>query len=112
MRKRRKRYTPATKVAIPRRQLIDKVPISDLCAGFELRLMSVSGPRIVSVMLSFHGGADVLDHLGLGIAGGQEPTPIGIVLSGASSTGSGHAKQLLGGGLHPRLKHPDLAAQL
>jgi len=31
MRKPRKHYTPAEKVAILRRHLIDKVPVSDLC---------------------------------------------------------------------------------
>jgi transposase len=36
MRKPRKNYTPAEKVAILRRHLIDRVPISDLCDEFQL----------------------------------------------------------------------------
>ncbi len=37
MRKRRKNYTPAEKVAILRRHLIDKVPVSDLCDELQLQ---------------------------------------------------------------------------
>src|SRR5271156_2851729 len=37
MRKRRKNYTPTEKVAILRRHLIDKVPVSDLCDEFQLQ---------------------------------------------------------------------------
>jgi transposase len=37
MRKRRKHYTPAEKVAILRRHLIDKVPISDLCDQYQVQ---------------------------------------------------------------------------
>lgn len=37
MRKRRKNYSPAEKVAILRRHLIDKVPISDLCDELQLQ---------------------------------------------------------------------------
>jgi transposase-like protein len=37
MRKERKRYSPAEKVAILRRHLLDKVPVSDLCAETGLR---------------------------------------------------------------------------
>ena len=37
MRKRRTHYTPAQKVAILRRHLIDKVPISDLCDQYQLK---------------------------------------------------------------------------
>jgi transposase len=36
MRKRRKTYTPAEKVAILRRHLIEKVPVSDLCDQHQL----------------------------------------------------------------------------
>ena len=36
MRKPRKNYTPAEKVAILRRHLIDKVPVSDLCDEYQL----------------------------------------------------------------------------
>jgi transposase-like protein len=36
MRKPRRRYSPAEKVAILRRQLIDRVPISDLCDEYRL----------------------------------------------------------------------------
>jgi transposase len=36
MRKRRKNYTPAEKVAILRRHLIDHVPISDICDKYQL----------------------------------------------------------------------------
>ena len=36
MRKPRKNYTPAEKVAILRRHLIDRVPISDLCDEYHL----------------------------------------------------------------------------
>lgn len=35
-RKPRKHYTPAEKVAILRRHLVEKVPVSDLCDEFEL----------------------------------------------------------------------------
>jgi transposase-like protein len=37
MRKPRKHYTPAEKVAILRRHLIDHVPVSDLCDQHQLR---------------------------------------------------------------------------
>jgi len=37
MRKRRKNYSPAEKVAILRRHLIDKVPVSDLCDELQLQ---------------------------------------------------------------------------
>ena len=37
MRKPRKNYTPAEKVAILRRHLIDKVPVSDLCDEHQLQ---------------------------------------------------------------------------
>lgn len=37
MRKPRKNYTPAEKVAILRRHLIDKVPVSDLCDEYQLQ---------------------------------------------------------------------------
>src|SRR5271166_3671336 len=36
MRKPRKSYTPAQKVAILRRHLVDKVPVSDLCDEYQL----------------------------------------------------------------------------
>ncbi len=36
MRKPRKNYTPVEKVAILRRHLIDRVPISDLCDEYQL----------------------------------------------------------------------------
>jgi transposase len=36
MRKPRKSYTPAEKVAILRRHLIDRVPVSDLCDEYQL----------------------------------------------------------------------------
>ena len=36
MRKPRKNYTPAEKVAILRRHLLDRVPISDLCDEYQL----------------------------------------------------------------------------
>jgi transposase-like protein len=36
MRKPRKNYTPSEKVAILRRHLIDRVPISDLCDEYKL----------------------------------------------------------------------------
>jgi transposase-like protein len=37
MRKRRKHFTPAEKVAILRRHLIEKVPVSDLCDQYQLQ---------------------------------------------------------------------------
>ena len=37
MRKPRKNYTPAEKVAILRRHLIDRVPVSDLCDQYQLQ---------------------------------------------------------------------------
>jgi transposase len=37
MRKSRKNYTPTEKVAILRRHLIDKVPVSDLCDELQLQ---------------------------------------------------------------------------
>jgi transposase-like protein len=37
MRKSRQNYTPAEKVAIPRRHLIDRVPVSDLCDQHQLQ---------------------------------------------------------------------------
>jgi transposase len=37
MRKPRKNYTPPEKVAILRRHLIDKVPVSDLCDEYQLQ---------------------------------------------------------------------------
>jgi transposase len=37
MRKPRKNYTPSEKVAILRRHLIDKVPVSDLCDEYQLQ---------------------------------------------------------------------------
>jgi transposase-like protein len=37
MRKPRKNYTPAEKVAILRRHLIDRVPVSDLCDEYQLQ---------------------------------------------------------------------------
>ena len=37
MRKPRKNYTSAEKVAILRRHLIDRVPVSDLCDEYKLR---------------------------------------------------------------------------
>jgi transposase len=37
MRKRRKNYSPVEKVAILRRHLIDKVPVSDLCDELQLQ---------------------------------------------------------------------------
>ena len=37
MRKPRKSYTPPEKVAILRRHLIDKVPVSDLCDEYQLQ---------------------------------------------------------------------------
>jgi transposase-like protein len=37
MRKERKHYTPEEKVAIMRRHLLDKVPISDLCEELALQ---------------------------------------------------------------------------
>jgi len=36
MRKTRKNYTPVEKVAILRRHLIDRVPVSDLCDEYQL----------------------------------------------------------------------------
>jgi transposase-like protein len=38
VRKRRKTYAPAEKVAILRRHLIEKVPVSDLCDQYQLQL--------------------------------------------------------------------------
>jgi transposase-like protein len=37
MRKPRKNYTPAEKVTILRRHLIDRVPVSDLCDQYQLQ---------------------------------------------------------------------------
>ena len=37
MRKPRKNYSPAEKVAILRRHLIDRVPVSDLCDQYQLQ---------------------------------------------------------------------------
>jgi transposase len=37
MRKPRKNYTPVEKVAILRRHLIDRVPVSDLCDQYQLQ---------------------------------------------------------------------------
>jgi transposase len=37
MRKPRKNYTPSEKVAILRRHLIDRVPVSDLCDEYQLQ---------------------------------------------------------------------------
>ncbi len=37
MRKPRKNYTPTEKVAILRRHLLDKVPVSDLCDEYQLQ---------------------------------------------------------------------------
>ena len=37
MRKPRKNYTPPEKVAILRRHLLDKVPVSDLCDEYQLQ---------------------------------------------------------------------------
>ncbi len=37
MKKQRKHYTPEQKVAILRRHLIDKVPVSDLCDEHQLQ---------------------------------------------------------------------------
>ena len=37
MRKERKHFTPEEKVAILRRHLVDKVPVSELCEGLGLR---------------------------------------------------------------------------
>ena len=37
MRKRRKNYSPSEKVAILRRHLIDKIPVSDLCDELQLQ---------------------------------------------------------------------------
>lgn len=37
MRKPRKNYTPAEKVSILRRHLVDHVPVSDLCDEFQLQ---------------------------------------------------------------------------
>lgn len=37
MRKPRKNYTPSEKVAVLRRHLIDKVPVSDLCDEYRLQ---------------------------------------------------------------------------
>jgi transposase len=37
MRKSRKNYTPSEKVAILRRHLIDRVPVSDLCDEYQLQ---------------------------------------------------------------------------
>ena len=37
MRKPRKNYTPPEKVAILRRHLIDRVPVSDLCDEYQLQ---------------------------------------------------------------------------
>jgi transposase-like protein len=37
MRKRRKHYTPTEKVAILRRHLVEKVPVSDLCDQYQLQ---------------------------------------------------------------------------
>jgi transposase-like protein len=38
MRKERKHFTPEEKVAILRRHLVDKVPVSELCEGLGLRV--------------------------------------------------------------------------
>ena len=38
MRKQRKHYTAEEKVAVPRRHLVDKVPLSKLCDELALRL--------------------------------------------------------------------------
>jgi transposase len=51
MRKERKHYTAEEKVAIPRRHLLDKVPVSDLCEELGLQpLVFYSGKKSSSRM--------------------------------------------------------------
>jgi transposase len=58
VRKARKHYSPAEKVAILRRHLIDRVPISDLCDEYRLQ------PSIVYAWqkLFFENGAAAFDR--------------------------------------------------
>jgi transposase len=58
MRKPRKNYTPVEKVAILRRHLLDRVPVSDLCDEFRL------SPTLFYAWqkLFFENGASAFDH--------------------------------------------------
>ena len=58
MRKPRKNYTPSEKVAILRRHLIDRVPVSDLCDEYQLQ------PTLFSAWqkLFFENGAAAFDR--------------------------------------------------
>ena len=46
MRTPRKNYTPPEKVAILRRHLIDKVPVSDLCDEYQLQPALRTWPHV------------------------------------------------------------------
>jgi transposase len=58
MRKPRKNYTPVEKVAILRRHLIDRVPVSDLCDEYRL------SPTVFYAWqkLFFENGASAFEH--------------------------------------------------
>ena len=58
MRKPRKNYTPVEKVAILRRHLIDRVPVSDLCDEYRL------SPTLFYAWqkLFFENGASAFEH--------------------------------------------------
>lgn len=58
MRKPRKNYTPVEKVAILRRHLIDRVPVSDLCDEYKL------SPTVFYLWQKqfFENGAAALEH--------------------------------------------------
>jgi transposase len=58
MRKPRKNYTPVEKVAILRRHLIDRVPVSDLCDEYRL------SPTLFYAWqkLFFENGASTFEH--------------------------------------------------
>jgi transposase-like protein len=60
MRKPRKNYTPVEKVAILRRHLIDRVPVSDLCDEYRL------SPTLFYAWqkLFFENGASAFEHKG------------------------------------------------
>jgi transposase-like protein len=58
MRKPRKNYTPVEKVAILRRHLLDRVPVSDLCDEYQL------SPTLFYAWqkLFFENGASAFEH--------------------------------------------------
>ena len=70
MRKPRKNYTPVEKVAILRRHLIDRVPVSDLCDEYQLQ------PTLFYTWqkLFFENGAAAFERKN---AVGREPTTSG-----------------------------------